>query len=179
MSGCGVFWKLLFVWKASVYKVVWTNLLLYIVLYSGLSITYRFLLQEDQKVNIYLYVYFLKLLYFSLDNFWEYLHSLSDICWPDSCHFCSWFLCLHYCYKVNYYQYFCSPKAYYLKMVGSIQIHPLARLLLSVHLHMSTWTWWKGTSDEENHCQVSGGCSNSGAQMYWCQGSDVIYWKLF
>ena len=65
-----MFWKLLFIWKASIYKVtlgavqifstspkyffihevVWCNLLLYILLYSAISVTYRYLLSEEEKV---------------------------------------------------------------------------------------------------------------------------------
>ena len=52
MTGLGVFWKLLFRWKASIYKVVWYNLLLYVILYFSLSLTYRFLLTGDNKVIV-------------------------------------------------------------------------------------------------------------------------------
>jgi len=41
-DGLGVFWKLLFRWKGSIYKLVWQNLLLYFVLFYALSLTYRF-----------------------------------------------------------------------------------------------------------------------------------------
>lgn len=51
VTGLGVFWKLLFLWKASIYKVVWYNLLLYVVLYFSLSLTYRFLLTGENKVT--------------------------------------------------------------------------------------------------------------------------------
>ena len=50
VKGLGVFWRILFRWKASVYKSVWYNLLLYILLYSSLSITYRYFLSEEQRV---------------------------------------------------------------------------------------------------------------------------------
>ena len=53
VTGLGVFWKLLFRWKASIYKVVWYNLLLYIILYFSLSLTYRFLLTGDNKVRVW------------------------------------------------------------------------------------------------------------------------------
>ena len=53
VKGLGVFWKILFRWKASVYKSVWYNLLLYILLYSSLSITYRYFLSEEQRVPTY------------------------------------------------------------------------------------------------------------------------------
>ena len=56
VKGLGVFWKILFRWKASVYKSVWYNLLLYILLYSSLSITYRYFLSEEQRVDTYILV---------------------------------------------------------------------------------------------------------------------------
>ena len=53
VTGLGVFWKLLFRWKASIYKVVWYNLLLYVILYFSLSLTYRFLLTGEHKVIVW------------------------------------------------------------------------------------------------------------------------------
>ena len=50
-SGLGVFWKLLLLWRGSIYKLVWTNLALYIVLYYSLSLTYRFLLDPGGRVS--------------------------------------------------------------------------------------------------------------------------------
>ena len=50
-SGLGVFWKLLLLWRGSIYKLVWTNLALYIVLYYSLSLTYRFLLDPGGRVR--------------------------------------------------------------------------------------------------------------------------------
>ena len=50
-SGLGVFWKLLLLWRGSIYKLVWTNLALYIVLYYSLSLTYRFLLDPGGRVG--------------------------------------------------------------------------------------------------------------------------------
>ena len=50
-SGLGVFWKLLLKWKGSIYKLVWQNLLLYLVLYYALSLTYRFGLNDPGKVS--------------------------------------------------------------------------------------------------------------------------------
>ena len=49
-SGLGVFWKLLFIWRGSIYKLVWTNLAVYIVLYYTLSLTYRFGLDHTGRV---------------------------------------------------------------------------------------------------------------------------------
>ena len=34
-----------------IHEVVWCNLLLYILLYSALSVTYRYLLSDEQKVT--------------------------------------------------------------------------------------------------------------------------------
>ena len=50
-KGLGVFWKLLFRWKGSIYKLVWQNLLLYMALYYALSFTYRLLLDEKGRVS--------------------------------------------------------------------------------------------------------------------------------
>ena len=50
-SGLGVFWKLLFRWKGSIYKLVWQNLLLYMALYYALSVLYRFLLDQPGRVS--------------------------------------------------------------------------------------------------------------------------------
>ena len=50
-SGLGVFWKLLIKWKGSIYKLVWQNLLLYLLLYYILSLTYRFGLNDTGKVS--------------------------------------------------------------------------------------------------------------------------------
>ena len=50
-SGLGVFWRLLFQWRGSIYKLVWQNLLLYMTLYYGLSLMYRFLLDSDGRVR--------------------------------------------------------------------------------------------------------------------------------
>ncbi|XP_042862668.1 bestrophin-2-like isoform X1 [Penaeus japonicus] len=49
LKGFGTFWKLLFRWRGSVYKMVWKDMLVYILLYASLSCTYRFGLTEDQK----------------------------------------------------------------------------------------------------------------------------------
>ena len=49
--GLGVFWKLLFRWKGSIYKLVWQNLAVYLVLYSSLSLTYRLLLEGEARVS--------------------------------------------------------------------------------------------------------------------------------
>ena len=65
-TGLGVFWKLLFVWKGknmkkklliilvltgSIYKLLWANITVYLVLYFALSFTYRFLLDGPGRVR--------------------------------------------------------------------------------------------------------------------------------
>ncbi|CAH1389689.1 unnamed protein product [Nezara viridula] len=45
----GCFWKLLFRWKGSIYKLLWPNLMVYVMLYSTLSFGYRFLLNEKER----------------------------------------------------------------------------------------------------------------------------------
>uniref|UniRef100_A0ABD2XS31 Bestrophin homolog n=1 Tax=Trichogramma kaykai TaxID=54128 RepID=A0ABD2XS31_9HYME len=47
--GFGCFLKLLIRWKASVYKLIWTDMLLFLLIYYALSGLYRFGLDEDQK----------------------------------------------------------------------------------------------------------------------------------
>ncbi|TRY79483.1 hypothetical protein TCAL_13651 [Tigriopus californicus] len=91
----GIFLKLLWRWKGSIYRLVWHDLLIYVVLYSLLSITYRFLLPDDLKVvfeNISLYcsnfadlipVTFVLGFYVSLviQRWWSQFEYLP---WPDS-----------------------------------------------------------------------------------------------
>ncbi|KAF0311892.1 Bestrophin-2 [Amphibalanus amphitrite] len=45
----GVFWKLLFRWRGSIYKLVWPDLSLYIVLYFTLNMSYRFAMNEHHR----------------------------------------------------------------------------------------------------------------------------------
>ncbi|XP_040566717.1 bestrophin-4 [Lepeophtheirus salmonis] len=45
----GVFFKLLFTWTGSVYKLIWFEFMAYLVLYFSISILYRFGLGEDGK----------------------------------------------------------------------------------------------------------------------------------
>ncbi|XP_011880372.1 PREDICTED: bestrophin-4 isoform X2 [Vollenhovia emeryi] len=47
--GLGCFLKLLIRWRASVYKLVWIDLTLFLFIYYSLSGIYRFLLNEEQK----------------------------------------------------------------------------------------------------------------------------------
>ncbi|XP_059085476.1 bestrophin-2-like [Tigriopus californicus] len=48
----GIFLRLLFRWRGSIYKLVWCDLLVYMTLYSALSLTYRFFLDDEGKEKI-------------------------------------------------------------------------------------------------------------------------------
>ncbi|XP_050444136.1 bestrophin-1-like [Adelges cooleyi] len=48
-SGMGVFWKLLFRWRGSIYKLLWPNLILFAVCYFSLSFAYRTLMTQSQR----------------------------------------------------------------------------------------------------------------------------------
>ena len=48
-TGTGIFLRLLARWKGSIYKLVWRDLLVYVFVYSALSIIYRFFLVEEGK----------------------------------------------------------------------------------------------------------------------------------
>ena len=48
-TGTGIFLRLLARWKGSIYKLVWRDLLVYVFVYSALSIIYRFVLVEEGK----------------------------------------------------------------------------------------------------------------------------------
>ncbi|XP_034647648.1 bestrophin-2 [Trachemys scripta elegans] len=45
----GGFYKLLLLWRGSIYKLLYKEFLAFFVTYLGLSVTYRFVLAEDQK----------------------------------------------------------------------------------------------------------------------------------
>ena len=45
----GCFLRLLFIWRGSIYKLIWKELLIYLLVYFILSFTYRFGLTEVQK----------------------------------------------------------------------------------------------------------------------------------
>jgi len=47
----GNFWKLLFRWRGSVYKLIWSDLLAYCILYGTISATYRLALDADQRTT--------------------------------------------------------------------------------------------------------------------------------
>ncbi|KAM4677270.1 bestrophin-2a [Discoglossus pictus] len=46
----GGFYKLLMLWRGSIYKLLYKELLVFFIMYLALSITYRFLLSEEQKL---------------------------------------------------------------------------------------------------------------------------------
>ncbi|XP_045624689.2 bestrophin-2 [Procambarus clarkii] len=47
--GFGSFWRLLFRWRGSIYKLVWPDTLVYCLLYFICSLVYRFALNEEQR----------------------------------------------------------------------------------------------------------------------------------
>ncbi|XP_071549401.1 bestrophin-2-like [Panulirus ornatus] len=49
LNGFGSFCWLLLRWRGSVYKMVWRDMMVYLILYYGLSFLYRFGLTEDDK----------------------------------------------------------------------------------------------------------------------------------
>lgn len=48
-STFGCFWKVLGIWRGSVYKLVWRELLAYLFLYYSINFLYRFGLNEHQQ----------------------------------------------------------------------------------------------------------------------------------
>lgn len=52
-DGFAVLFKLLLRWRGSIYKLVWKDLLLYVVIYASLSALYRLLLNETRKLEIF------------------------------------------------------------------------------------------------------------------------------
>lgn len=48
-STFGCFWKVLGIWRGSVYKLVWRELLAYLLLYYTINFLYRFGLNDDQR----------------------------------------------------------------------------------------------------------------------------------
>ncbi|XP_017844295.2 bestrophin-3 isoform X1 [Drosophila busckii] len=57
-SSFGCFWKILFKWRGSVYKLIWRELIAYLCLYYTINVVYRFALTEPQqaifnKVRLY------------------------------------------------------------------------------------------------------------------------------
>ena len=52
-SRIGIFWKLLGRWRGSIYKLVWKELMVYMVLYGALSLIYRLVLGDYSKDTLY------------------------------------------------------------------------------------------------------------------------------
>ena len=52
-SRIGIFWKLLGRWRGSIYKLVWKELMVYMVLYGALSLIYRLVLGDYSKDTIH------------------------------------------------------------------------------------------------------------------------------
>merc|ERR1711892_441039 len=48
----GAFFRLLFMWKGGVVKGIWRDLVLYCVLYAGISVGYRYGLSQDEKMKL-------------------------------------------------------------------------------------------------------------------------------
>ncbi|CAG0893223.1 unnamed protein product [Darwinula stevensoni] len=94
-SKFGCFWRLLFKWKGSVYKLVWPDLLVWLILYYIISIVYRVGLDEDQrkvfeKIAIYCHKFsefipltFLMGFYVTtvVNRWWQHWDALP---WPDN-----------------------------------------------------------------------------------------------
>ena len=47
------FFKLMMVWKGSVMKLIWHDLLMFLILYSALSMTYRYILLDHEPAAQY------------------------------------------------------------------------------------------------------------------------------
>ncbi|XP_047738741.1 bestrophin-3-like, partial [Hyalella azteca] len=47
--GFGCFWKLLFRWQGSIYKLVWHELVIYCLAYTTISLIYRLALDDPQR----------------------------------------------------------------------------------------------------------------------------------
>uniref|UniRef100_A0A1A9UJ92 Bestrophin homolog n=1 Tax=Glossina austeni TaxID=7395 RepID=A0A1A9UJ92_GLOAU len=52
-SSFGCFWKILWKWRGSVYKLVWRELIAYLCLYYTINLVYRFALNEQQQKYVY------------------------------------------------------------------------------------------------------------------------------
>ncbi|XP_037900552.1 bestrophin-3 isoform X2 [Glossina fuscipes] len=52
-SSFGCFWKILWKWRGSVYKLVWRELIAYLCLYYTINLVYRFALNEQQQKIFY------------------------------------------------------------------------------------------------------------------------------
>ncbi|XP_049864674.1 bestrophin-4 [Schistocerca gregaria] len=50
-SKFGCFWRILCKWRGSVYKLIWRDLAVYLLLYYALNVVYRFALNDQQKTT--------------------------------------------------------------------------------------------------------------------------------
>ena len=48
----GAFFRLLFMWKGGVVKGIWRDLVIYCLLYSAISVGYRYGLSQDEKMKL-------------------------------------------------------------------------------------------------------------------------------
>jgi len=48
----GTFTRLLAIWKGGIFKAIWRDLLIYCVLYGGISVLYRFVLSRDETTKL-------------------------------------------------------------------------------------------------------------------------------
>ncbi|XP_058976712.1 bestrophin-4-like [Musca domestica] len=94
-TGFGCFPKLLLRWRASIYKLIWLDLCIYLSIYYALNFTYRFYMNESQKqffetIVVYCYssislipIMFVLGFYVSVvvKRWWEQYMTLP---WPDS-----------------------------------------------------------------------------------------------
>ncbi|CAG0921408.1 unnamed protein product [Notodromas monacha] len=95
-SGFGCFWKVLWRWKGSIYKLVWKDLFAFLLSYFGISAAYRFALDEPSKkyfeqVVIYVSKSYTKLIPLSfvlgfyvsiiMTRWWN---QVSGVPWPDT-----------------------------------------------------------------------------------------------
>ncbi|XP_031631202.1 bestrophin-1 isoform X2 [Contarinia nasturtii] len=48
-SSFGCFWKILWKWRGSLYKLIWRELLAYLALYYAINVTYRYVLNDEYK----------------------------------------------------------------------------------------------------------------------------------
>ena len=140
-SGLGVFWKLLLLWRGSIYKLVWTNLALYIVLYYSLSLTYRFLLDPGGRVSgQYNQDIDIDIAYLIPGKVRADLSPLPEICRSDSSDICAGVLCEVKTVKkcivdIRKIFIYCAQHRDN-AVVGAVPHDPVARLLLPVHLHL-------------------------------------------
>jgi hypothetical protein len=134
-----VFWKLLFRWKGSIYKLVWQNLVVYLVLYSTLSLTYRLLLEGEARVS-------------NFNHSFSQLFSSQTKFEQISVHCQRFADLIPVTFVLGFYVSIVIARSIeqlytagiltllYVQVVGPVQVHPLAGLLLPLHLHLSAGT---------------------------------------